>query len=135
MSGRLWPHVIDMQRVTLSESLRAPARARAWIAEHAHDLPEPLVDDALLITSELVTNAVRYGEPEIILSLALIPGGLRIEVSDRGETLPLLAPMVPPGNRAGGRGLLIVASAATDWGITPHVPPPGKTVWVELIAR
>lgn len=135
MSGRQWPRVVEMQRVTLSESLRAPARARTWVAEQATDLPETVVEDAMLIVSELVTNAVRYGKPEITLAVAPIADGIRIEVSDRGETLPLLAPVVPPGNRTGGRGLLIVATTAADWGVVPHDPPPGKTVWVELTAR
>ena len=132
MSGRVWPHVIDMQRVTLAESLRAPARARAWVAEQLGDVPELLLDDALLVTSELVTNAVRYGRPEITLGLARIANGVRIEVGDAGDSLALPSPSVPEGNRAGGRGLLIVASTAAEWGITAHDPPPGKTVWVEL---
>jgi anti-sigma regulatory factor (Ser/Thr protein kinase) len=99
------------------------------------DLPESVIEDAMLIVSELVTNAVRYGQPEITLAVAAVPGGLRLEVSDHGDALPLLAPVVPASNRAGGRGLLIVASTARDWGIAPHDPPPGKTVWVELTAR
>jgi anti-sigma regulatory factor (Ser/Thr protein kinase) len=135
MSGRQWPRVVEMQRVTLSESFRAPARARAWVAEQAADLPVAVVEDAMLVVSELVTNAVRYGQPDITLAMAPIRDGLRIEVGDRGEALPLLAPVVPPGNRTGGRGLLIVASTAAEWGIMPHDPPPGKTVWVELTAR
>lgn len=135
MSGRQWPRVIEMHRVTLAESLRAPARARAWIAELATDLPEELVDDAMLVASELVTNAVRYGRPEITVGMARTNRGLRIEVGDQGDALPLMAPMVPEANRTGGRGLLIVASTASDWGISTHNPPPGKTVWVELVTH
>ena len=135
MSGRQWPRVMEMQRVTLPESLRAPARARAWVAEQGGDLPASVVEDAMLVVSELVTNAIRYGQPEITLAVAPLPDGMRIEVGDHGEALPLLAPVVPAGNRAGGRGLLIVASTAAVWGIAPHDPPPGKTVWVELTAR
>lgn len=135
MSGRQWPHVMEMQRVTLAESLRAPARARAWIADQLSDLPETLLDDAMLVASELVTNAVRYGRPEITLALARTPRGIRIEVGDEGEALPLVSPMVPESNRTGGRGLLIVASTASDWGIATHKAAPGKTVWVEISTR
>ena len=132
MIGRLSPPVIHEQRVTLTESVRAPARARAWVAEQAAGVPDAVLDDALLVTSELVTNAIRYGHPEITLTLTHRPGKLRIEVSDQGEALPLMTRQAPHRDSSSGRGLLIVASTAADWGISPHTPPPGKTVWVEL---
>jgi anti-sigma regulatory factor (Ser/Thr protein kinase) len=134
MSGRQSPHVIDAQRVKLSGGLRAPATARAWITRQAVDVPAEILDDALLVTSELVTNAVRHGEPEVVLGIGLIAHGIRIEVSDEGPTMPVL-PALPPGlDRTGGRGLLIVASTASGWGVQPHDPAPGKTVWVELVS-
>lgn len=134
MSGRLSPPVIDVQRVTLTENLRAPSRARAWVAEQIADVPESVLDDALLVTSELVTNAIRYGLPDITLTVTHRPSGVRIEVSDQGEALPLMTRQAPHRDAASGRGLLIVASTASSWGISPHNPPPGKTVWVELSA-
>ncbi|MCW2496470.1 ATP-binding protein [Jatrophihabitans sp.] len=133
MSGRQSPLVVDAQRVKLTEGLRAPARARAWIAEQIGDVPAQLLDDALLIASELVTNAVRYGRPEVVLGLLPLDDGIRIEVSDSGETMPRMSAEPPSQDRLGGRGLVIVASTAADWGVAPHDPPPGKTVWVQLV--
>ncbi len=131
MSGRQSPHVIDAHRIQLTEGLRAPARARAWIAEQVGNQPAAIIEDALLITSELVTNAVRYGEPEVVLGLTHFRDGIRIEVSDAGSAMPAIAS--PTRDHTGGRGLVIVASTASEWGISPNFPHPGKTVWVKLL--
>ena len=80
-----------------------------------------------LVISELVTNAIRYGEPPI--QLRLIRGRAIIcEVSDGGSSAPHL-------RRArafdeGGRGLLLVAQLAQRWG-TRHRAV-GKTIWAEI---
>ncbi|MGW0732482.1 SpoIIE family protein phosphatase [Streptomyces sp. NPDC002851] len=79
-----------------------------------------------LVVSELVTNAIRYGRPPIVLRL--IHGtGLICEVSDASSTSPHL-------RRArvfdeGGRGLLLVAQLTDRWG-TRHTTG-GKTIWAE----
>ncbi len=79
-----------------------------------------------LIVSELVTNAIRYGEAPI--RLRLIRGSTLIcEVSDGSSTAPHL-------RRArvfdeGGRGLLLVAQVAERWG--SRQTPTGKTIWAE----
>jgi two-component sensor histidine kinase len=79
-----------------------------------------------LIVSELVTNAIRYGEAPI--RLRLIRGSTLIcEVSDGSNTAPHL-------RRArvfdeGGRGLLLVAQVAERWG--SRQTPTGKTIWAE----
>ncbi|MEV1065941.1 SpoIIE family protein phosphatase [Streptomyces sp. NPDC050263] len=80
-----------------------------------------------LVVSELVTNAVRYGRPPIVLRL-IHDRSLLCEVSDASSTTPHL-------RRArvfdeGGRGLLLVAQLAEHWG-TRHARN-GKTVWAEL---
>ncbi|MFD0473641.1 ATP-binding protein [Nonomuraea thailandensis] len=49
------------------------------------------IDDATLVVSELVTNAVTHARPPITLSLTRKPGGLRAEITDHGA----LAPLVP----------------------------------------
>ncbi|MFD8481148.1 SpoIIE family protein phosphatase [Kitasatospora sp. NPDC059673] len=80
-----------------------------------------------LVVSELVTNAVRYGQSPIGLRLIRDGGTLICEVSDGSSTAPHL-------RRArtfdeGGRGLLLVAQLCQNWG-TRHTPR-GKTIWAE----
>ncbi|MGA4839822.1 SpoIIE family protein phosphatase [Streptomyces sp. G45] len=98
----------------------ACARLREW------DL-EALVDTAELLVSELVTNALRYGEGEIRLRL-LLDRTLVCEVWDTG--------LVQPRRRRardtdeGGRGLQLVDLLSESWG--SRRTPRGKTVWFEL---
>ncbi|MGW7543188.1 SpoIIE family protein phosphatase [Streptomyces sp. NPDC054770] len=82
---------------------------------------------AELVISELVTNAIRYGQPPIQLRL-IRDGALICEVSDSNSTAPHL-------RRArtydeGGRGLLLVAQFADRWGTRHHAQ--GKTIWAEI---
>ena len=83
---------------------------------------------AELVVSELVTNAIRYGESPIRLRLIHDDETLICEVSDSSHTAPHL-------RRAktfdeGGRGLLLVAQLTQRWG-SRHTPE-GKTIWAEL---
>jgi hypothetical protein len=83
-------------------------------------LPE-LADDLGLLTSELVTNAIRYGtRPADAIELVLWPadGHYWLAVSDPGLTLPTVA---SPGHDAcGGRGLLLVDAVSTFWAVVPR---------------
>ncbi|MET9483847.1 SpoIIE family protein phosphatase [Streptomyces sp. NPDC006638] len=103
---------------------RARELARAQLV--AWDL-EPLVDTVELLVSELVTNALRYGEGEIRLRL-LLDRTLVCEVWDAG--------LVQPRRRRardtdeGGRGLQLVGLLSAAWG--SRRTPRGKTVWFEL---
>ncbi|MFJ5100702.1 SpoIIE family protein phosphatase [Streptomyces sp. NPDC088554] len=89
---------------------------------------EPLVDTVELLVSELVTNALRYGEGEIRLRL-LRDRTLVCEVWDNG--------LVQPRRRRardtdeGGRGLQLVGLLSAAWG-SRRITPRGKTVWFEL---
>ncbi|WP_330307082.1 MULTISPECIES: SpoIIE family protein phosphatase [unclassified Streptomyces] len=113
---------------TLPREPRSVGRAR----EHARTQLvswglEPLVDTAELLVSELVTNALRYGEGEIRLRL-LLDRMLVCEVWDAG--------LVQPRRRRardtdeGGRGLQLVGLLSAAWG--SRRTPRGKTVWFEL---
>ncbi|WP_131883517.1 ATP-binding protein [Actinomadura sp. KC345] len=103
-------------------------------------LPQATVDDAILIVSELLTNAVRATRHQpISLRLALVPGGLRIEVWDTSPDKPeastpdLTMPTRPVPEDApdpGGWGLSIIAILAKEHGWRPEQG--GKSVWAVL---
>jgi anti-sigma regulatory factor (Ser/Thr protein kinase) len=90
---------------------------------------EQVVDDCLLIVSELITNAVRYGGSAYALRLEDREDRLYGEVFDPGDGDP--CPCSPDVNALSGRGLQIVAAIADDWGVT--VVDGGKIVWFSVI--
>jgi anti-sigma regulatory factor (Ser/Thr protein kinase) len=78
---------------------------------------------AVLVSSELVTNAYKHGEGEIELRLSVLAGRLRIEVIDQGQRQ---APHVreQESDKRGGWGLQIVDQLSLQWGVfegTTHV--------------
>ncbi len=87
-----------------------------------------LVDDAALVVTELVGNAVAHAGSPCQLAIARSATGVRIAVQDQGEGTPEPQPQDPDSEH--GRGLLIIAALSTAWGIDEA--PGGKTVWVEL---
>lgn len=121
-------------QTTLAAGVRAPADARVWLTEQpaVRILPEDTVQDALLVLSELVTNAIRHGEPEVDVTLTVRPDRVRVAVRDHGAalTLPRLEPVGTA--RTTGRGLLIVDMTSLDWGVEAERDATGKTVWADI---
>ncbi|MFJ2110515.1 ATP-binding protein [Streptomyces sp. NPDC087850] len=96
-----------------------------------------LEDSALLILSELVTNAARHARVsqgrEIETRYAVRPGGgLRIEVHDASAERPRQRAHDPEA--VDGRGLVIVDALADAWGVGERNGP-GKVIWAELSER
>lgn len=117
---------------TLPHSLAAPGLARRHLTSTAGACPAELVDVALVLTSELVTNAVLHGLGPVQLLVIVREDRLRIEVGD-GRPGPLPRdPDRPAGTATSGRGLLIVDRCAERWGCHPRRGLPGKIVWFEL---
>jgi anti-sigma regulatory factor (Ser/Thr protein kinase) len=120
---------------SLSGIAHPPASARTFVCEHLDALLEvdsrpQVTDDAALVVSELVTNAVQAGSSFIGLSVELHHGELRLEVTDDGAGWPMLQHPDPGADH--GRGLLLVAAAARGWGVE-LVGERRKVVWALLI--
>ncbi|WP_371499276.1 ATP-binding protein [Kitasatospora sp. NBC_00374] len=115
---------------------RSAGRARALLRDQAHawGLPEDTTETALLLLSELVTNACRHARVpsgrRVGIRCILRDGTLRVEVSDPGDGVP--RPRRAGPDDESGRGLVLVAALATGWGTHPRPSGPGKTVWFEL---
>jgi anti-sigma regulatory factor (Ser/Thr protein kinase) len=112
----------------------APSLARAAIAAVASGLPAVVVADAELLTSELVSNAVRHAEldpsQEIVVRI-VADGDVRVEVVDQGP--PFEPDLRSPGSASSGWGLLLVDAVATSWGVEREGS--GKRVWFEVGTR
>jgi anti-sigma regulatory factor (Ser/Thr protein kinase) len=99
---------------------------------------EAVIDDAVLILSELLSNACKHGRPlgdalagdgDVRCAWRVDTGGrLTVEVTDGGgPTRP--APATPSVTARGGRGLNIITALADDWGVRDDTR--GEvTVWV-----
>lgn len=100
--------------------------ATATLTEWA--LPEDVVQDATLIVSELLTNAIVYGSPPIRLRLRKTDHELAIEVDDAASAMPRKLQAAPTDLH--GRGLAIVADIGSRW--AARADGYGKTVWSTL---
>jgi anti-sigma regulatory factor (Ser/Thr protein kinase) len=113
----------------LEAGSRARAAVRSWLSGRVADR---LLDDALLIVTELVTNSVRHVESDVaaVVSVRVAVDGdvLRLEVEDCG-TGATIARRAPDPHNGGGFGLHLVDVLAADWGIDRL---PRTRVWVEL---
>jgi anti-sigma regulatory factor (Ser/Thr protein kinase) len=118
-------------RISLPQTAASPAEARHLVSRFAaeNDLQNES-GAALLVLSELVTNAVLHGAEPIEVFVSRDGDLLRIEVSDGGSRTDGVAPRSQDDRRPGGRGLHIVNSLATRWGTTDNEA--GKTVWAEI---
>lgn len=89
-----------------------------------------LADDAALLTSELVGNAVEHGATSVTLTAAARAGQLNVWVTDDNATLPSRSAVDSEQLCERGRGLQVIDAIAADWGTTGQVA--GKSVWFRL---
>jgi len=112
--------------VELPVSREAPALAREFLrgstcAEHHSEV----VDDAVLMVSELVTNSVLHGGPPVVVAVDCDEATLQVRVRDGSPSLPALRDAATGDEN--GRGLALVAEMSADWGVDTEED--GKHVW------
>jgi anti-sigma regulatory factor (Ser/Thr protein kinase) len=106
--------------------------ARKFLSQllHGWDVADQVIDDASLLTTELMSNAVEHGKGVVHLEIALHDGLLRVGVHDGGAELPVQLDIT--SSSLEGRGMWLVEGIARDWGSDSSGEAPGKTVWFEL---
>ena len=115
-----------MEVLRLAVSSGSPALARAFVTGllELWGYDADIIRDVRLMISELATNAVLHvGEP-FVVELDEVDQGVRGAVWDPSPTLPVLR----DPDAAGGRGLRIVRTLATEWGALA-MDDGGKSVW------
>jgi len=136
--------------VRLASRLSAVAAARTEV-EAAIGAWRVAVDPdvAILLTSELVTNAVTHATARgrrnartarrgfaaeaVLLVITADDAGLRVDVHDGSGELPVLADCPADADAETGRGLLLVTTLSAEWGF--HRTPGGKAVYFTLQAQ
>jgi anti-sigma regulatory factor (Ser/Thr protein kinase) len=123
-------HTSEIPTIVLDPDDRAPALARDFVA--ALFLEWGSADDfmARLVVCELVTNAWRHGEGQIILRVFRdVRADLAvIEVWDQGDGLPVVGQ--EDLEATSGRGLLLMSQVVDDWGTRP-IAEGGKIIWAK----
>jgi serine phosphatase RsbU (regulator of sigma subunit)/anti-sigma regulatory factor (Ser/Thr protein kinase) len=99
---------------TFPPEVASVAAARRFVGETLRNWGVDEVDDAMLLTSELVTNAIVHAGTEVEVVCETLGGQVRVEVHDRHQ-----ARRIPvPGDQVSGRGLLFPETLAISWGVT-----------------
>jgi serine phosphatase RsbU (regulator of sigma subunit)/anti-sigma regulatory factor (Ser/Thr protein kinase) len=111
---------------TFPPEVASVAAARRFVGDTLRNWGVDEVDDAMLLTSELVTNAIVHAGTEVEVVCEALGGQVRVEVHDRHQ-----ARRIPvPGDQVSGRGLLFPETLATSWGVT--YGQGDKHVWFTL---
>jgi serine/threonine-protein kinase RsbW len=121
--------------VRLPLDAQAPGAARIVAARYLRDrVSAPVLDSALLLLSELVTNSVRHSHAPtaegVMVRLQVMRAMLRLEVEDGGHD-GAIAARAPDRQSGGGFGLNIVQTLSDRWGIERSAHT-GTRVWAQL---
>ncbi|HSP38642.1 MAG TPA: SpoIIE family protein phosphatase [Frankiaceae bacterium] len=122
---------VEGRHLAVAADPAAVGEARQFVAEvcDAAAVQGDLGDTAILLTSELVTNAVLHARSPAYLTVWADGSRLRVQVTDESRDLP--KPNQADENATGGRGISMVALLASRWGV--ELRESGKSVWFELL--
>ena len=116
---------------TVARAPESSARVRSllWTSFACWSCDSDRLDDAALVLSELVGNAVRHAEGDVMqVRLKRTGDVLRIAVHDRSSTPP--APREASFDDESGRGMMIIDALSHRWGWEPRSD--GKVVWADV---
>jgi anti-sigma regulatory factor (Ser/Thr protein kinase) len=123
-------------RVMFQPEATAPAMGRRVLDALTDGIPPSVLDDARLLLTELLTNAIQHAQlsrdDRISVAVRREPAGLLVEVSDCGNGLPP-AHARGPGSTSGW-GLLLLDRLADEWGIETRAEG-GTLAWFRLALR
>jgi hypothetical protein len=127
------PTELYQRRVRLARKPAAAAEARGQVRAAIRDWRVPVDHDiALVLTSDLVTNAIMHGDGETLtLAIRCSRGRLRIDVYDKSRSLP--TGVTEPADTQAACGLVLVAALSTEWG--SFRTPAGKAMYFTLALR
>jgi anti-sigma regulatory factor (Ser/Thr protein kinase) len=119
-------------RLRIGPRAEEVSRARRWFRARLGGWPDEASAAAESVFGELAANAVRHGRGPVMVTVQLGCGAVRCDVRDGSWRAPRCQ-RAWPAEREGGRGMVIVAALADDWGMRRHLL--GKTIWFEIRAR
>ena len=123
------PVALPGMTLRLPADLSSVRQARRFVQRTLRDWSRRQIEDeAMLLTSELVTNAVVHARSEVHLTLLPLEDRVRIEVADSGDGA--LQMVAPDPDSLSGRGLLLVQELARMWGTSADGSR--KVVWFEI---
>jgi anti-sigma regulatory factor (Ser/Thr protein kinase) len=114
----------------LADAEGACADGRRFVAEHLArwQVPAHVSGEAVLLTSELIANAIQHAPPPLCLQISVDAELVRVQMHDSDPVAPILTR--PDLISISGRGVWLIDTLATRWGF--HQQPPGKEVWFEI---
>ncbi|HET6817471.1 MAG TPA: ATP-binding protein [Mycobacteriales bacterium] len=125
--------------VAVSGHLDLPAdpvsvpRARRFVRQHLEGLPEDVVQDCALLTSELVSNVILHARTPVHLGISRDTDNVLVVVQDFSDrTTSQRADITPQGLAECGRGMAIVSSLADDFGWKRLSGEVGKIMWFAI---
>jgi serine phosphatase RsbU (regulator of sigma subunit)/anti-sigma regulatory factor (Ser/Thr protein kinase) len=105
------------------------SHARQWVTRRLDACgAQDAIDIVVLLTSEIVTNAIVHAQTPLTLRVEPVEGGVRVAVSDGDPEVPAMGEFNL--HSSGGRGMALLDTLAEDWGV--QVERNGKTVWFDV---
>ena len=122
--------VHEEQMLTLDPEPMSSRRARHYVQDELGQAGTPVdvIETAVLLTSELVTNAVLHARTPLTVEVTVAQASLTVAVTDESpHPVELQKPTI---HETHGRGIALVDRLAACWGV--EALPPGKRVWFAM---